>query len=86
MDPCETPAAITVIARLLAARMCDDELTLLAAALTQLGDTLALIAAGRSVCRSRRPAPAQSARADQAGQSRVPKASSRGNQDKTASV
>jgi hypothetical protein len=41
-------ASITALANLLAARMSEEALSLLAAQLTQLGDTLATIA----VCRS----------------------------------
>ena len=44
MTPCEMTAAITALANLLAARLSEEELGLLAAQLTQLGDTLTTIA------------------------------------------
>ncbi|MBQ1372389.1 MAG: hypothetical protein IIY70_05600 [Oscillospiraceae bacterium] len=50
MTPCEVTAAITALANLLACRLSDDELSLLAAELTQLADTLAVIATARSLC------------------------------------
>ena len=46
---CEMTASITALANLLASRLSEEELSLLAAQLTQLGDSLATIA----VCRSR---------------------------------
>lgn len=52
MTPCELTASITALANLLAARMTDEQLGLLAAQLTQLGDTLGTIAAYRSLCGS----------------------------------
>ena len=51
MNSCELTAAITAIANTLSCQMNDDELNLLALILTQLGDTLATIAAKRSLCR-----------------------------------
>lgn len=50
MDPCELTASITAVANVLAGRFSADELNLLGAVLTQLGDTLATIAAQRSLC------------------------------------
>ena len=50
MDPCALTAAVTALANAIAPRMTVDQLTLLAAMLTQLGDTLATIAAQRSIC------------------------------------
>ena len=50
MNACELTAAITAAANTIACKMDTDELTLLAAILTQLGDTLAVIAAQRSLC------------------------------------
>lgn len=50
MNACELTAAITALANTLSCKMNNDELNLLAVILTQLGDTLAVIAAKRSVC------------------------------------
>ena len=51
MDPCALTAGITALANLLACRLGETELNLLALVLTQLGDTLATIAAQRAcVC------------------------------------
>ena len=50
MDPCELTASITAAANAIACKLSDDELTLLAAALVQLGDTLATIATQRAIC------------------------------------
>ena len=50
MDPCELTAMITAAANAIAADLSDDELTLLGAVLTQLGDTLNNIAIRRSLC------------------------------------
>lgn len=50
MNACELTASITAAANALACRLSDDELTLLGATLTQLGDTLITIATGRSIC------------------------------------
>lgn len=50
MDACELTAAITALANVLAGKLTDDELTLLGAVLTQLGDTLVTIATRRSLC------------------------------------
>ena len=49
MNTRELTAAVTAVANLMAERLSDRELELLAAALTQLADTLSLIAAGRSM-------------------------------------
>lgn len=51
MNACELTAAITAIANTLSCRMTDEELGLWAVILTQLGDTLATIAAKRALCR-----------------------------------
>ncbi len=53
MDSCELTAAITAAANTIACGMGDDELGLLALVFTQLGDTLATIAAGRAMCREK---------------------------------
>ncbi len=50
MNACELTAAITAAANTIACRLEDGELNLLALILTQLGDTLATIAAQRSRC------------------------------------
>ena len=52
MDPCALTAAVTALANILACRLDDDKLTLLAAMLVQLGDTLATIATQRGICQS----------------------------------
>lgn len=52
MNPCELTASITALANMLAGSLTDDELTLLGAVLTQLGDTLTTIATQRSLCES----------------------------------
>ena len=50
MNPCELTAAVTAIANTLACKMNDDELTILASVLVQLGDTLVTIATQRAIC------------------------------------
>ncbi|NLF80590.1 MAG: hypothetical protein GX572_05300 [Clostridia bacterium] len=50
MNPCELTMSITAIANALAKEMSDEQLELAAAAFSQLGDTLATIAASRSLC------------------------------------
>ena len=50
MNFCELTASITAIANALACRLTEDQLSLLGAALTQLGDTLLTIATQRSIC------------------------------------
>lgn len=50
MNPCELTASITAAANALACQMTDEEISLLGAILTQLGDTLITIAAQRSIC------------------------------------
>lgn len=50
MNPCELTASVTA----LACRLNDEELGLLGAVLTQLGDTLATIAVQRGICASRK--------------------------------
>lgn len=54
MDACTLTAAVTAAANSLACRMDDDELAVMAAMFTQLGDTLALIAVQRELCNARR--------------------------------
>ena len=43
-------AAVTVVANLLACKLSDDALAILAAALVQLGDTLVTIATQKAIC------------------------------------
>ena len=50
MNPCELTASVTALANAIACRLTDNELNLLAAVLSQLGDTLATIATGRNIC------------------------------------
>lgn len=50
MNPCELTAAVTAIANTLACKMNDDELTILASVLVQLGDTLVTIVTQRAIC------------------------------------
>ena len=56
MNSCELTASVTAAANALACKMTDDELTLLGATLTQLGDTLITIATQRSICKSQKRA------------------------------
>jgi hypothetical protein len=54
MEGCTLAAGITALAIALAAQTEDtDDLNLLAAAITQLGDTLALLATERARCEAR---------------------------------
>ena len=50
MNACELTAAITAVANTLACKLSNDELTLLASVLVQLGDTLVTIVTQRTVC------------------------------------
>ncbi|WP_295090077.1 DUF6774 domain-containing protein [uncultured Ruminococcus sp.] len=50
LNACTLTAAVTAAANSLACRMDDDELAVMAAMFTQLGDTLALIALQRGIC------------------------------------
>ena len=50
MNPCELTASITAAANTLACNMNNDELTLLASVLVQLGDTLVTIVTQRAIC------------------------------------
>ena len=50
MNSCELTAVVTALANGIACNLNDEELTLLAAILVQLGDTLATIATHRSIC------------------------------------
>lgn len=50
MNPCELTAVVTAAANMIASKLNDDELALIAAVLVQLGDTLTTIGAQRAVC------------------------------------
>ena len=50
MNPLELTASVTALANALACQLSNDELNLLSAVLTQLGDTLTTIATKRSIC------------------------------------
>ena len=50
MNPCELTASVTAVANALACKMNNDELTLLASVLVQLGDTLVTISTQRAIC------------------------------------
>ena len=50
MNPCEVMAAVTAVANTLACKMSNDELSLLASVLVQLGDTLVTIVTQRTIC------------------------------------
>ena len=50
MNSCELPAAVTAVANTLAYKLSNNELTLLASVLVQLGDTLVTIATQRTIC------------------------------------
>lgn len=52
MNACEITAAITALANAIACRLDDNELDLLGAILTQLGDTLETISAQRALCKN----------------------------------
>lgn len=50
MTPCELTVSVTAIANALACKLSTDELTILGAILSQLGDTLTTIATQKSIC------------------------------------
>ena len=50
MNPCELTASVTAAANALACKYDNDELSLLAAVLVQLGDTLVTIVTQRAIC------------------------------------
>ncbi len=52
MNPCELTVSITALANALASDLTNDELNLLGAVFSQLGDTLVTIATQRSICES----------------------------------
>ena len=51
MNSCELTASITAIANSLSCKLDNEQLTLLAAVLVQLGDTLVTIATQRALCK-----------------------------------
>lgn len=53
MNPCELTLMITAAANALAENLTDEELSILSAFLTQLGDTLMTIYTQRELCRAR---------------------------------
>lgn len=53
MNFCELTASITAIANSLACGLTEDEINLLGAVLTQLGDTLLTIATHKSICKTK---------------------------------
>ncbi|MBO7251888.1 MAG: hypothetical protein J6V25_04605 [Oscillospiraceae bacterium] len=58
MNSCELTAYVTAIANLLASRFTAEELSLISAALIQLGDTLATIAVHQQFCQKEKMCPA----------------------------
>ncbi len=50
MNSCELTASITAVANALSCRLNNEELSILAAVLVQLGDTLATISLQRTIC------------------------------------
>lgn len=50
MNACDLTASVTAAANVLACKLSNEELTLLAAVLVQLGDTLVTIATQRQIC------------------------------------
>ncbi len=50
MNSCELTAAVTALANTIACKLSNDEITLLASVLVQLGDTLVTIATQRALC------------------------------------
>ena len=52
MNPCELSASVTVLANVLACKLSNNEIILLGAVLTQLGDTLTTIATQRDICKN----------------------------------
>lgn len=50
MNSCEITASVTAVANALACKLNNDELTLLASVMVQLGDTLVTIVTQRAIC------------------------------------
>lgn len=53
MSPCELTAAVTALANMIASKLSDDEIAVLAPVLIQLGYTLETIRAQREACEKR---------------------------------
>lgn len=54
MNACEITASVTAIANIIAQKLNDDEIALLGAIFTQLGDTLETITAQRELCQNQK--------------------------------
>lgn len=54
MNACEITASVTAIANIIAQKLENDELALLGAIFTQLGDTLETITAQRELCQNQK--------------------------------
>ena len=50
MNSCQLTSSVTAVANALSSKLSIEEMTLLAAVLVQLGDTLATIATQRTIC------------------------------------
>lgn len=50
MNACELTASVTAVANAIACNLSTDQLTLLGAVLSQLGDTLTTIAVQKGIC------------------------------------
>ena len=50
MNSCELTSFVTAVANALSCKLTDDQLTLLASVLVQLGDTLVTIVTQRAIC------------------------------------
>lgn len=50
LNSCELTTSVTAVANAIACKLNNDELTLLASVLVQLGDTLVTIATNRNIC------------------------------------
>ena len=55
MNPCALTASMTAIANSLAYGLTEDEINLLGAVFTQLGDTLITLATHKSICKTAKP-------------------------------
>ena len=53
MNSCQLTASVTAIANALSCKLNVEEITLLAAVLVQLGDTLTTIAAQKAICEAK---------------------------------
>ena len=55
MNSCGLVTFVTAVANTLSCKLTDEQLTLLASVLVQLGDTLVTIVTQRSVCNEKQP-------------------------------